>query len=145
MSVRSPLTRRATGLAALLMAVALAAAGTVAAQEKEAPKPAFDLTGAWVLNVLSPNGAGTRDVTFVQDGNALTGEIASSMAAGPLTGTIEGDVVTFVATVFMESGTFDVTYRATWVDGELKDGTVDFGSYGSGTFTGHRKETGGEG
>ena len=142
MSASATIARRT---AALLMAVVLAAAGTVAAQEKDAPKPAGDLTGAWILNVLSPNGAGTRDVTFVQDGNALTGEIASSMAAGPLTGTIEGDVVTFVATVFMESGAFDVTYRATWVDGELKNGTVDFGSYGSGTFTGHRKEAGGEG
>jgi len=54
-------------------------------------------------------------------------------------------VVTFVAQVFMESGAFEVTYSATWVDGELKEGKVDFGSYGSGTFSGHRKAEGGEG
>jgi len=134
----SPTTRRAAGLTVLFLALALVGAHGMAAQT-------IDLTGAWILNVNSPNGAGTRDVTFVQTENVLSGEIASSMAAGPLTGTIEGDKVTFVATVFMESGSFEVTYRATWVDGELKDGTVDFGSYGSGTFTGHRKPAGGEG
>jgi hypothetical protein len=118
--------------------MAFLGAGTSAAQD-------FDLTGAWTFSVMSPNGAGTRDVKFVQQGKDLTGEIASSMAAGPLKGTIEGNVVTFVAEVFMESGPFDITYRATYKDGELIDGTVDFGDYGSGTFTGRRKTEGGEG
>lgn len=138
------IARRAAGLTAMFLAVALLGPDLAAAQQ-EGPKPAFDLTGAWVLNVNSPNGAGTRDVTFVQNGNVLTGEIASSMAAGPLTGTIEGALVTFVAEVFMESGAFEITYSATWVDGELKDGKVDYGDYGAGTFTGHRKAVGGEG
>ena len=44
----------------------------------------------------------------------------------------------------MDSGPFDILYRATLVDGELKNGTVDFGSYGTGTFTGRRKKAGGE-
>lgn len=136
--------RRTAGLTALFLAVALFGTGSAAAQEEGGPKPAFDLSGAWILNVMSPNGAGTRDVTFVQTGSALTGEIASSMAAGPLAGSIEGNVVTFVAEVFMESGSFEIKYRATWVDGELKEGTVDFGSYGSGTFSGHRKPAKGE-
>ena len=140
MSTCSPIARRAGGVTALLLAVTVLGAGEAAAQGEPGPKPAFDLTGEWILDVMSPNGAGTRDVTFTQDGNKLTGEIASSMAAGPLTGTIEGNVVTFVAAVYMESGAFEITYRASWVDGELKEGTVDFGSYGSGTFTGHRKE-----
>ena len=139
MFMRSPSTHRSGRLMALLFVVAFFAAGDVAAQGDPDAKPDFDLTGAWTLSVMSPNGAGTRAVTFVQDGNVITGEIASSMAAGPLTGTIEGNVVRFVAEVFMQSGSFEVTYSATWVDGELKDGTVDFGSYGSGTFTGKRK------
>lgn len=136
--------RRTAGLSALLLTVALFGAEGAAAQQ-EGPKPAFDLSGAWILSVNSPNGAGSRDVTFVQQGDTLTGEISSTMAAGPLNGTVEGDKVTFVAVVFMESGAFEITYRATWVDGELKDGTVDFGDYGSGTFTGRRKAVGGEG
>ncbi len=119
--------------AALLLGCALAAA-PVQAQD-------FDLTGEWVLTVESPNGTGTRDVTFVQEGDALKGTIASTMAVGDLTGTVDGNRVSFVALIMMESGSgFEVTYTATYVDGELKDGEVDFGDYGGGTFTGKRKE-----
>jgi hypothetical protein len=98
-----------------------------------------DLTGDWVFTVESPNGTGERKVTFVQDGNELSGEIASSRAAGPLSGTIDGDKVTFVAMVMMESGPFEITYTGT-VKGDEMEGAVAFGTYGSGTFKGHRVE-----
>lgn len=64
------------------------------------------------------------------------------MAAGGLTGTVEGTAVRFVAVVAMDTGDFEVTYQATLKDGMLVDGRVDFGDYGSGTFTGRRKESG---
>ena len=130
--------RHAASLSMALMVLAVSGAQDLQAQD-------FDLTGEWVFNTMSPNGAGTRDVTFVQDGNTLTGEIASSMAAGDLEGTIDGNTITFVAVVYMESGAFEITYQATYEDGELVDGSIDFGDYGSGTFTGHRKEDGGQG
>ena len=103
----------------------------------------LDLTGEWVLTVESPNGTGERSVTFVQDGGELSGEIASSRAAGPLSGTIEGNEVSFVAMVMMESGPFEITYTGT-VTGDEMSGVVEFGSYGSGTFRGHRVEPGAE-
>lgn len=131
------------GFAVLLLTLIGLGGGGIAAQEGASTAPAFDLTGEWTLNVMSPNGAGTRDLTLVQEGATLTGEISSSMAAGIVRGTIEGDVVSFVAEILMDSGVFAVTYRATWADGELVEGTVEFGDYGSGTFTGHRKEEGG--
>jgi hypothetical protein len=96
-----------------------------------------DLTGDWVFTVQSPNGSGERQVTFVQEGNKLSGEIASSRAAGPLSGSIEGAEVAFVAMVMMESGPFEITYTGT-VTGDEIEGKVEFGSYGSGTFKGHR-------
>jgi hypothetical protein len=113
------------------------AAGGAAASGDAAP--AADLSGSWVLTVESPNGTGTREVTFEQEGTRLTGTIASSMAAGPLEGTVEGDQVFFVATVAMGSGDFDIVYEATLRDGRLVNGTVDFGDYGAGTFTGERR------
>ncbi len=125
-------------LFSLLATVAVAAPAT--AQDPE--PPAADLTGAWVLTVESPNGTGTRDVEFAQDGNELTGTIASTMAVGDLAGTIEGAAVRFVAVVAMDTGDFQITYQATVKDGALVEGTVDFGDYGSGTFTGRRKESG---
>ena len=123
-------------LVALLPLVLFAAPGDGAAQD-------FDLTGKWVLTVSSPNGSGTRELTLVQKDGELTGSISSSMATGDLTGSVEGTTVTFVAGIFMDSGAFEIVYNATYVDGELKDGVVDFGDYGGGTFTGRRKPEGG--
>lgn len=123
----------ASSFVLLLIGTLLAAPAPTSAQE-------VDLTGDWVLTVESPNGTGTRQVTFEQDGTQLRGTISSSMATGPLEGTIEGDQVHFVAVVAMDTGDFEVTYDARIEDGRLVDGTVDFGDYGFGTFTGRRKE-----
>ena len=101
---------------------------------------AWALSGEWVLTVTSPNGTGERQVTFVQEGNTLSGEISSSRAAGKLSGTVDDDAVTFVAVVQMDGGPFEITYSAT-VTGDEMEGTVDFGSYGSGTFTGRRAKS----
>ena len=123
----------AGALGALLLTVAsLALPANGAGQE-------LDLSGDWVFTVESPNGTGKRDVTFVQEGNKLTGQIMSSRADGDLSGTIDGDQLTFVAIVQMESGAFEITYNAT-VTGNDMTGTVDFGDYGVGTFRGHRVE-----
>jgi hypothetical protein len=129
-----PLARRAGLLSVLFVALAtLGFPGQTLGQD-------LDLSGKWVLTVESPNGTGQRDLTLVQEGNTLTGEIMSSRAGGDLEGTVEGNEVTFIAIVYMESGSFDITYTGTVIDGEMK-GTVDFGDYGSGTFTGKRVES----
>lgn len=132
------LSRSCAGAAAAF-ALTLAFTAPVAAQDELAP-PATDLTGEWVLTVALTNGSGSRAVEFVQDGNELTGTIASSMASGDLTGTIDGDQVNFSVVLAMETQLFEVRYSATWRDGMLVDGTVDLGDYGSGTFTGERVE-----
>ena len=126
--------RRLALTAPLLLAGALfALPAPTAAQD-------VDLTGEWVFTVESPNGTGTRQVTFEQNGTALTGTISSTRASGPLEGTVEGDRVTFVAVVAMDTGDFEITYDARIENGLLVDGSVDFGDYGFGTFTGKRKE-----
>jgi len=112
------------------LAPVLAQAG--AAQE-------FDLSGDWVFTVQSPNGTGTREVTITQEGDVVTGTVSSSRAAGDFTGVVEGDQVTFTVLLTMDSGQFAVTYDAVIVDDEM-EGTVDFGDYGAGTFTGQRAD-----
>lgn len=126
----------------LLFAVAAGFALAAPAIAQDPEPPAADLTGEWVLTVESPNGTGTREVEFEQDGNELGGTIASTMASGELTGTVDGTSVRFTAVVAMDTGDFEIVYRATIADGALVDGTVDFGTYGSGTFTGRRKDAG---
>ncbi|MDH3732287.1 MAG: hypothetical protein OEU54_02090 [Gemmatimonadota bacterium] len=115
-----------------LLGLSPAVAGAGAAQE-------LDLTGAWEFAVQSPNGAGTREVQLVQVGDSISGTISSSRATGDLDGVLEGDRLSFTVVLTMESGPFVVTYRAT-VTGDEMVGTIDFGDYGSGTFTGLRSK-----
>ena len=124
---------RACAAALLLMLGIFGSPRAAAAQD-------VDLTGKWEFSVDSPNGVGERSVTFLQEGAELTGDIASSRAAGPLTGTVEGNKVTFVATVQMDSGPFEITYVGT-IEGDEITGSVEFGSYGAGMFTGRRVES----
>lgn len=131
-TLKSLVSPAGTLLGSILTIGILALPGQTSAQE-------LDLSGEWLLTVESPNGTGSRDLMLVQDGDELTGEIMSSRAGGELTGTVDGHEVIFVAVVYMESGSFDITYTATVTDGVMK-GTVDFGDYGSGTFTGKRKK-----
>jgi len=119
-------------LCAGLLCFAPALAQPAVAQE-------IDLTGEWEFTVQSPNGTGTRDVTIVQEGDALSGTIASAQASGDFTGELDGDQVTFSVILTMESGQFVITYDATVVGGDLV-GTIDFGDYGEGTFTGVRAD-----
>ena len=131
------------GIGALLVAAVFAAFGAAPATAQEE----IDLTGEWILSVDGPNGAGTREVTFEQRGDSIFGTISSSMASGPLEGEIDQTTgaVVFVAIVAMGTGDFEILYSCVWQDGELVQGDVDFGDYGSGTFTGARKENGSSG
>jgi len=98
-----------------------------------------DLTGEWVFTVQSPNGTGTRQATLLQEGDSITGSISSDRATGDLIGAVEGDVVTLRALLMMASGPFEIVYEAEFTDSTMT-GTVDFGDYGVGTFTGRRAD-----
>lgn len=139
-----------TGLARGIRTLALATAAVMAvgAAPATAQNPdRIDLTGEWVLTVMSPNGEGRRSVTFQQEGDDLTGTYSSSMSEGTVVGTVDQSdgTVMFTATVTMSTGDFDILYIGTWVDGEIVNGEIDFGDYGDGTFTGRRVEEDGGG
>lgn len=109
-------------------------AQTGAAQE-------LDVTGTWEFATQSPNGPGTRQVVLAQHGDSISGTISSSRASGDLVGVLEGDQLTFTVILMMESGPFPVSYSAI-VSGDGMVGTIDFGDYGAGTFTGTRTDSG---
>jgi len=127
----------ASSLCAGLVCLSAALAGPAVAQD--AAEQAIDLSGEWELVVQSPNGTGTRTLTLVQTGDSIRGTVSSSRASGELEGVVEGDTLTFTALLMMESGPFPVTYRGTFTEDEMA-GTIDFGDYGSGTFSGRRSK-----
>jgi hypothetical protein len=120
----------------LLSLIGLLALATPPAAQTE--KPA-DISGAWQLQIETPNGTGTPTVTFKQDGEKLTGTYSSQvMGERQLTGSIKGNAFTFGFEAEFDGNKFKLTYTGT-VDKDTMKGKVDFGGQGEGAFTGKKK------
>ena len=136
---------RVPGLRLLcLAAVASIAAGcmTTPTQQSAPPPPAAakvtDVSGTWELNVESPMGSRASDAVFTQTGGTLGGKMVSSRGEVPLNGTINGDAITFGINVNVQGQDLQIDYSGT-VTGDTMSGTVVFGSFGDGKWTGKKK------
>jgi len=126
------------------------------------PAQAQDVSGAWTLSWMQAGRQGgaamerTMDVTFVQDGSAVTGTVTmAAMGRGgrggggaggapreiALEGTMEGNVLTFSYTMGMGERSFTQSFTAT-VDGNAMEGTMTGGMRQTGEtpFKGVKKE-----
>ena len=141
-------TLRVSGLRLLCVAVVAsiaAACSTTPSQPSPSsappPPPAAkvtDVTGTWELNVESPMGSRASDAVFTQTGETLGGKMVSARGEVPLTGTIKGDAVTFGINVNVQGQNLQIDYTGT-VTGDTMSGTVVFGSFGDGKWTGKKK------
>lgn len=130
----------------LVVAVAsVAAACTTTPAPQTAPPPpppaaakVMDVSGTWELNVESPMGSRASDAIFTQTGEALGGKMVSPRGETPLTGTVSGETVKFGINVNVQGQNLQIDYTGT-VTGDTMSGTVVFGSFGDGKFTGKRK------
>ena len=95
------------------------------------------LTGDWHFDVISPNGPGTRDVRFLQEGERVIGFIESSSASGRFVGSFDGESLEFTAVLEFGGQPMAAVYQAQ-VDNETMSGTIDYGRYGQATFVGFR-------
>ncbi|HEY7497604.1 MAG TPA: hypothetical protein VH740_03785 [Vicinamibacterales bacterium] len=119
----------------ILTMVAAALALPAAAQTD---KPA-DVSGAWALEIDTPNGKGTPTVTFKQDGEKLTGTYSSPVIGEhQLTGTIKGNNIAFGFETSFDGNKLAVKYAGT-VEKDTMKGKVDFGGAFEGAFTGKKK------
>jgi hypothetical protein len=138
-------TSRVSGLRLLCVAAVatIAAACTTPATQKSAPPPppaakVTDVTGTWELNVESPMGSRASDAIFTQSGGTLAGKMVSPRGEVPLKGTIAGDDIKFGINVKRAGpGPADRLHRQ--VTGDTMSGTVVFGSFGDGKWTGKEK------
>lgn len=99
---------------------------------------AADLTGTWTLTVETPAGTRQSTVDFKQDGQNLKGTVHSRMGDAPLTGTVNGDQVSFSVTRERDGQQLKIDYSAK-VDDAKMTGTVKFGDNGDIPFTAARK------
>jgi D-glucosaminate-6-phosphate ammonia-lyase len=128
-------------------AVAAIAAACSTPPQKSAPPPpppataakVTDVSGTWELNVESPMGSRASDAIFTQTGETLGGKMVSPRGEVPLTGTIDGDTVKFGINVNVQGQSLQIDYSGT-ITGDTMSGTVMFGSFGDGKWTGKRKQ-----
>jgi D-glucosaminate-6-phosphate ammonia-lyase len=129
---------------AVVASVAAACSTMSSKPSSSAPPPppaaakVTDVTGTWELNVESPMGSRASDAIFTQTGETLGGKMVSPRGEVPLNGTIKGEAITFGLNVNVQGQNLQIDYTGT-VTGDTMSGTVVFGSFGDGKWTGKRK------
>jgi len=93
------------------------------------------IDGNWNLTMQSPMGAREVKAELAASGGALSGSFIGEQGAAPVSGTVDGNAVAFAATVPSPMGQMELKFSGT-VDGDSMTGTVQFGAFGSGAFTG---------
>jgi hypothetical protein len=94
-------------------------------------------TGAWDLTIDTPQGANTVTLTLKQDGDKLTGDLASQMGSTPVTGTISSNAVALIANIDIQGNSLEMGINGK-VDADTLNGSVKFGDFGEFPFTGKR-------
>jgi len=111
------------------------------AASKPAPPPppaGPNISGSWTLTVESPMGSNESTATFQQNAGALSGKIASDRGETELTGTINNADIAFSININVQGQALKIDY-AGQVTGDAMTGTVKFGDYGEGKWSGKKK------
>lgn len=95
------------------------------------------IDGNWNLTMQSPMGARPATAAFTSSGETLGGTFGGDAGSVPVTGTVSGNSVKWAATVQGPMGQMELKFDGN-VDGDALSGTVAFGAFGSGSFTGTR-------
>ena len=111
--------------------------GSAGAENSAVPKEGTDITGHWLLDVVSSLGSGTATFDFKQAGETLTGEYSGMFGILPVTGTIKGDEIAFSFIADAGGQKETIAYSGT-VKQNSMFGNVALGNQGSGTFNGTR-------
>jgi hypothetical protein len=98
----------------------------------------MSVDGTWKITMNTP--MGSRDVTVTLDssGGGLGGQIEGAQGSQALTnGTVDGDSATWDVEMAGPMGAMTLSYAGV-VEGDAIKGTVQFGAFGSGDFSGAR-------
>lgn len=97
---------------------------------------AADITGSWSFSVDTDMGSGTPTFTFKQTGEKITGNYRGQLGEAPLTGTVQGNKITFSFEISPTGDKLTVVYTGTLEGDKAMKGAIDFGGQAKGTFTG---------
>jgi hypothetical protein len=129
-------------LACALACLVVVSAVPVFAQEAPKPpdKPAtVDVTGVWDMSVETPNGPIQNVGTLKQEGEKLTGTLASQMGEVALEGTVIGDEIKYVINIDMQGQQMSIAFAGK-VDGDKMTGLFEFGGMGSAAWSATKRK-----
>ena len=86
-----------------------------------------DVTGEWVLTMETPNGAQDMNVTFAQEGTEVTGTIVFPQGEQELTGSVEGNALSFSVSVDTPNGVFELAFSSTVEENKTMSGMMSAG------------------
>lgn len=122
----------------------LVVVSAVPAFAQEAPKPpdkpaTVDVTGVWDMSVETPNGPIQNVGTLKQEGEKLTGTLASQMGEVALEGTVIGDEIKYVINIDMQGQQMSIAFAGK-VDGDKMTGLFEFGGMGSAAWSATKRK-----
>jgi hypothetical protein len=120
-----------------LLTLFVAACSTTPASTTPAAPKGPDLTGHWVLTTESPMGAQDSQMTVIQTGDTLAGQLVSQQGTVDYTGKLSGNDVNFGFAVSVQGTDLKIDYVGT-VAGDTMQGKAVFGQFGEGNFTAKR-------
>lgn len=110
------------------------------APKDKKPAEAVDVSGAWLVQVTTPDISATPTVVLKQDGEKLTGEYQSAQYGKfPLEGTLKDGKIEFGFTMNIEGNSITAAFSGTAEKDSLK-GNVSYGDFAQGTFTATRQK-----
>ena len=98
-----------------------------------------DVSGTWKLTVESQEGTANPTVSFIQNGEKLSGTYRGRMGQARLEGTLRGNAIQFTVTLRFRDQSFVNTYSGA-VSGETMSGKVQFADSATGKWSGKRSD-----
>src|SRR5215470_11874555 len=89
--------------------------------------------GAWQLTIDTPQGPNTSTLTLKQDGDKLTGDLASQLGSSPVSGTFSAGMVAVTANIDIQGASLQLGINGK-VDADTMTGEVKFGDFGAFPF-----------
>jgi hypothetical protein len=116
----------------------------VPAAAQDAPKPdakaaQVDVTGSWNITVETPNGAIENVGTLKQEGEKLTGTLASQMGEVALEGTVVANEIKWVLNIDMGGQQVAIAFAGK-VEGETMAGIFEMGGMGSAAWSAKKRK-----
>ena len=120
-------------------AMATVTAAAVAPSAAIAAAPTADISGTWTTEFDSQVGKQTYTYTLKVEGGTLTGHAKSNLGEGDVSGTVDGDNVTFVENLNYQGQVLAITYTGQIVSADEIKFKRDVGGQGGEEFTAKRQ------